>query len=241
MNKPDTKPGRLTQTLIRMFVKHARVTQVETVAAGFRSIALESAAFKGVVWTPGQKLQVLMGSAFVARTFTPMEWDPVAGRTRFLGYAHGTGPASNWLRNLSPEDECDVFGPRASLDLGQAAGKRVLLGDETSIGLFGALARHAPGEPAHCLLEVDSVATATSVLAHFGLTRVALFERAENDAHLQEMEQRLPPLVADGATFVLTGKASSIQRLRHALRAQGVPASRLMTRAYWAPGKTGLD
>jgi NADPH-dependent ferric siderophore reductase len=51
----------------------------------------------------------------------------------------------------------------------------------------------------------------------------------------------LPVLAAAGASFILTGKATSIQRLQRALKAQGVPRSRLLTKAYWAPGKTGLD
>lgn len=41
-----------------------------------------------------------MGSAFVARTYTPIDWDPVAGRTRIRGYAHGDGPGSAWVRRV---------------------------------------------------------------------------------------------------------------------------------------------
>lgn len=64
---------------------------------------------------------------------------------------------------------------------------------------------------------------------------------AADDQHLDEMTSRLPaPAMAD-ATFVLTGKASSIQHWRRALGALRVPAARIITNAYWAPGKTGLD
>jgi NADPH-dependent ferric siderophore reductase len=48
-------------------------------------------------------------------------------------------------------------------------------------------------------------------------------------------------MAVTGASFVLTGQASAIQRLRQHLRAQGVPASRILTKAYWAHGKRGLD
>jgi len=39
---------------------------------------------------------------------------------------------------------------------------------------------------------------------------------------------------------VLSGKSSSIARLRKRL-VRGLGRRQLATRAYWAPGKTGLD
>ena len=55
------------------------------------------------------------------------------------------------------------------------------------------------------------------------------------------MEVRLATLAAGGTGFVLTGKAGTVQRLRQRLKRLAVPASRIATKAYWAPGKTGLD
>lgn len=235
------QPGRLNRALIRMLMKHARVVEAEPIAEGFRLITLESPEFRGLHWMPGQKVQIAMGSAFVARTFTPIEWDATAGQTRILGYAHGNGPGSAWIYAARPGDECDVFGPRASLDAGHAAGTRVVLGDETSIGLAYALGRPSPGSPLQCLLEVNTAANTREVLTQLGLEGVELFERVESDVHLEDIERRLTALAATGATFVLTGKASSIQRLRSALKTLGVPQALLATKAYWAPGKTGLD
>ncbi|UVH59448.1 hypothetical protein NWF24_08585 [Variovorax paradoxus] len=48
----------------------------------------------------------------------------------------------------------------------------------------------------------------------------------------------------EGSThYVLTAKAASIQQVSRALKAQGVEARRIKAKAkaYWAPGKTGLD
>jgi len=70
---------------------------------------------------------------------------------------------------------------------------------------------------------------------------VALFGRVPGEAHLDEMLDRLDGLAASGASFVLTGKAGTIQQLRRELKRLGVPGSRIATKAYWAPGKTGLD
>jgi hypothetical protein len=55
------------------------------------------------------------------------------------------------------------------------------------------------------------------------------------------MEAALPALAVTDATFVLTGKASTIQRLRQSLTRQAVSSRRIVTKAYWAPGKAGLD
>jgi NADPH-dependent ferric siderophore reductase len=236
------QPGRLSRALTRLWMKHARVVEVEHVAEGFRLITLESPEFKSVQWIPGQKVQIAMQSAFVARTFTPIEWDAATGRTRILAYAHGVGPGSAWICGIKPDDECDVFGPRASLDVSHAvADTRVVFGDETSIGLAYALSRHSPGGHAACLLEVNSLPHAGNVITRLKLDRADLFERTQSDTHLAEIERRIPALATAGATFVLTGKASSIQHLRRLLKALDVPTSRLQTKAYWAPGKTGLD
>ncbi|CUS43889.1 hypothetical protein MGWOODY_Smn725 [hydrothermal vent metagenome] len=40
---------------------------------------------------------------------------------------------------------------------------------------------------------------------------------------------------------MLTGRAPAIRRIVTVLKAAGVSSSRLRTKAYWAPGKVGLD
>ncbi len=230
------------RSLMRLLMKQARVVEVEPVAEGFRLITLESPEFTGLQWVPGQKVQISMGSAFVARTFTPIEWDASAGRTRILGVAHGHGPGSAWVRDVRPGDSCDVFGPRASLDVGNID-MPVLIGDETSIGLAHAigLAGRPSAATLPCLFEVQAAAPAREAMARLHLDAAELFECTENDAHLEGIERRLPALDATGSTFVLTGKASTIQRLRRVLKDSGVASSRVLTKAYWAPGKAGLD
>ncbi|HJU38900.1 MAG TPA: hypothetical protein VJ724_04955, partial [Tahibacter sp.] len=229
------------RALIRLLMKPARVVDAERIGERFRLITLESAAFRGLDWIPGQKLQIAMGSAFVARTFTPIDWDAANGRTRLVGYAHGDAPGSAWLRNASRGDDGDVFGPRASLATTRMAGACVVFGDETSIGLVHATQRHSPGGTVRCLIEANDVADARAALERLDVDGAAVFERSPDDAHLDVIERRLPALAAGGATFVLTGKASSVKRMHRALKALGVPASRLLAKPYWAPGRTGLD
>jgi NADPH-dependent ferric siderophore reductase len=194
-----------------------------------------------VVWTPGQKIQIAMGSAFVARTYTPIVWNAATGRTCILGYAHGVGPGSDWLRAAVPGATCDIFGPRASLDIGRPSGPLAIFGDETSLGLAHALTQSGGTEAVTGFFEVGDVEASRSVAEQLDLQNCTLVGREAEDAHLSEFESRLPALADAGATFVLTGKAESIRRVRRTLKALEVPSQRIWTKAYWTPGKTGLD
>lgn len=234
-------PGRLSKTLLRLLMKHATIIESEPLSDRVRLITLEGADLKHNKWTPGDKVQIAMGTAFVARTYTPIDWDQDAGRMRILGYAHGEGPGSAWVMNAGAGVECDVFGPRASVDVSGVGGPLALFGDETSIGLAHSLVCQQPERAVACCFEVGDLASAGSVLARLGLAEAALFERRGDDGHLDRMEAMLPDLSAAGASFVLTGRAAMIQRLRQQLKNHSVPPNRIFTKAYWAAGKTGLD
>ncbi|WP_208866931.1 siderophore-interacting protein [Caulobacter radicis] len=230
----------MSQVLVRLLMRRARVVSSEALAERFSLVTLEGPELAGAAWTPGQKIQVAMGSAFVARTYTPMAWE-ASGRTSFLGYAHGDGLGADWLRSLEPGVECDIFGPRASLDVEGGAGPLAVFGDETSMGLAYALAMQDPARSVACAFEVTDLDAAAQVADRLGLSRAALFRRRADDAHLETMTDALASLSGVGASFVLTGRAGAIQRVRNDLKARGVAPRRLLAKAYWAPGKTGLD
>lgn len=226
--------------LLQWLMRPARIAEVETLSPRFRSIELEGDALKGVAWTIGQKIQVAMGTGLSARTYTPMWWDPEKGRTRLLAFAHGNGPGSRWVGGLRQGDICWFFGPRRSLDLSARKAPTVLFGDETSFGVASALHGGPQLDGAVYVFEASDATEADSVLAAIGLGSATLIVRSADDAHLPAVEAELLRFAAS-SHFVLTGKASSIQRTSRALKAAGVAASRMSTKAYWAPGKTGLD
>ena len=235
------KPGRLTKALTRLWMKPAAITANEQLGKRFRLITLEGPALEGVAWLPGQKVQIAMGSAFVTRTYTPIDWDASTGRTRILGYTHGDGPGSTWVRTAAPGDECDIFGPRASLDISSLPGPIIIVGDETAIGLAYAATHQDRTRPVSSVLEVEDVESARHVTACLGLRDVALFSKSRDDAHIKAMEAALSEGLAAGASFVLAGKAGTIQWLRQSLKHEKSQPKHLITKAYWAPGKTGLD
>ncbi len=238
---PTVSQGRITRTLLRWLMRSARVAAVETLAPQFRLLHLEGDALRDVAWTTGQKVQVSIGSGLGARTYTPMSWNAGAGSTRLLAFTHGDGPGSRWASGLRAGEGCQFFGPRRSLDLSGLDTLVVLFGDETSFGLAVALRQGALAAGATEVFEVSDVAAARPVLEAVGLGKATLIERIADDAHLGDVEAELLRYAARGAHFVLTGKASSIQRVGRALKAAGVVGSRVRAKAYWAPGKVGLD
>ena len=227
--------------LLRWLMRSARVAAVTTLSPRFRLIELEGDALKDVAWAAGQKIQVAMGAGLSARTYTPMSWDAGIGRTRLLAFAHGDGPGSRWAGGLRRGDICQFFGPRRSLDLTGLEAPIVLFGDETSFGLAAALRDNLQAGGALHMFETTDVAESRQVLEAFSLGEARLIARSADDVHLAAVEAEMLRLAANGATFILTGKASSIQRISRALKAAGVASSRIKAKAYWAPGKTGLD
>jgi NADPH-dependent ferric siderophore reductase len=241
LENPARAGGRLSQALIKLLMRQASVVAAERLADRFKLITLEGEALRGVTWTPGQKIQIAMGSAFVARTYTPIIWNASAGRTCILAFEPGHGPGSEWVRGVEAGGTCHLFGPRASLDLRGMEGPVALFGDETSFGLAYALVQGNPGGRATCVFEVDDVPAARQVLRQLGIDDAELIARQGDEAHLDAMEATLPRLRAAGARFILTGKAATVQRLRQSLKRHADPGTSVLAKAYWAPGKSGLD
>ncbi|RSY76486.1 siderophore-interacting protein [Sphingomonas koreensis] len=240
--RPTVQPvGRFSQALLRLLMRQARIVATEWLAGRFKLITLEGSALAGIAWIPGQKIQIAMGSAFTARTYTPLEWNADAGRSCILGFAPGDGPGSAWVRNVEAGDRCDLFGPRGSLDLRRIPQFAVVMGDETSIGLAYALTHADPTRAVTCLFEIGDTESARQVPVQLCIGDATLFAKQDGDAHLEAMEAAIPALAAAGAGFVLTGRAAMVQGLRRRLKLCGVPATHILTKAYWAPGKTGLD
>jgi len=234
----NEQPGRLNRALTRLLMNHAEVAASEALGRRLRLITLESPAFQGIAWAPGQYVQIAMGSAFRARAYTPLDWDGAAGRLRFIGVVHGNGPGSAWVEGARPGDECDVFGPRRSLDFRAIAGPLVVVGDETAIGLAYAAVHADPARPVTCHFEVDDVTDIGDALAALGLGGVTtLHPKRPGDGHLADLEAALTAEGTD-ATFVLSGKADTVDHLRKSLKRQG---AKVLAKPYWAPGRKGMD
>ncbi|VIO78560.1 siderophore-interacting protein [Bradyrhizobium ivorense] len=239
--RPQPQDGKLTRLLKRWFLRPGRVSFIHTFSRHFRLIELEGDALKTAAWIPGQQIQLGIGAGMTNRTYTPISWNVQDGTTRILVYLHGDAPGSRWMRALRPQQAFDFLGPRHSIDLSDIPEPCVLFGDETCFGLAKALQDTLGGRRTRFIFEVSDLAESRLVLQIVELGDAVLIERTAGDAHLADIESHLRPLASDGAQYILAGKATSIQRARQALKAKGVASSRIRAKAYWAPGKSGLD
>lgn len=237
------EPTGIEAAVLKLFTRRAEVASVEPLGEHFRLLTLTGEDLKDTTWIPGQKVQMALGS-WVHRTYTPLVWDRVHGTTQLLGYVHGNGPGSAWIASASANAPCVLLGPRASLDLTALPRPLAFFGDETSFGAAASLRLTSGGtNDVAFFFEVSSVTEALPVLERIGVDDAVVIARSSGERHLDEVQARLLRLFEKrfATQAVLTGKASSIQRVHNALRRAGVSGKQLKTRAYWAPGKAGLD
>lgn len=227
------RAGMFEAALQKIFTRSARVLEIAQLGADFRLITLGGDALRDADWTPGDKIQLMLGG-WTQRTYTPLDWDAGRGTTRILVYLHGDAPGTRWARSLRQGDACAFFGPRKSVRLGPSASPVILFGDETALGLAVALSAQAT---THMLFEVRDRAQAQAVIVQLQLPNAGVeSDPAALEAHMAALLQAHPM-----ADVVLTGRAGAIQQMGRLLRAHGIGAARRQSKAYWAPGKTGLD
>jgi ferric-chelate reductase (NADPH) len=237
------RAGPFETAMQKLFSRSARVVAIEDLNAMFRIVTLGGDALREVQWTPGDKIQIQLGG-WVQRTYTPLDWDPAKGLTRILAYLHSDGPGTRWAREAHVGDDCVFFGPRRSIDLTQLQAPAILFGDETSFGLAAALKNTgAANRRVDLLFEVSTPVESESVIERLGLGDVHMRACAQNDVHLTDIEERMRAVLEarQPLQFVLTGKSTSIQRIRRWLRQHGGSSAKFQNKAYWAPGKKGLD
>ena len=243
VNPAAIKPAGLFESAIfKLFTRSAKVVDIEDVGSAFRILTLGGDAMRDVAWTPGDKIQIQLGG-WVQRTYTPMDWDSVAGRVRILVYLHAGGPGALWASNVCMGDDCVVFGPRKSLRLARPHAPVILFGDETSLGLAAAFSNQEEAPAVFGVFEVSALAETAPVVKRLRLAGVHLSVRRAGEMHFGEIETQVSALLQShaDADVVLTGKASAIRQMGRVLREHDIGAGRRQSKAYWAAGKTGLD
>ncbi len=217
------------------------IEAIDEVAPRFRRLSVIGDDLAGARFSAGDKVQVVLDAGF--RTYTPFAFDARRGSMAFLVYSHGETPGSIWARDARVGDSLRVFGPRGSLPLASWDTPAVIFGDETSFALARALREHrGGGSSIRCVFEVSNESAAAAALASLEISNAEIVERKEGDDHFVDIASRVRiALESNGGRLALTGKAQSIQRLQRELRARPVDYAGQKAKAYWAPGKRGLD
>jgi NADPH-dependent ferric siderophore reductase len=205
--------GLLLSAVGRLVLRHARVTEVAPLSAHLRRIELAGDELRGVAWTAGDKVQVLLPSRDV-RTYTPIRWDRERGTTTIVVHDHGDSPGAVWGRTVAAGDACGFVGPQRSL--ARTRGRpAILFGDETSIGVAHALRAAAHGAPLVCVLEVGPGDQLEPALAALELADAILVPRRPTDAHLPDVAAHIrtaqcaPPARRTAARARRTGPSAS--------------------------------
>jgi len=210
-------------------LSRASVVACADAGAGFRRITLRGKAPRPA---PGTKLQVLLPTDDV-RTYSPIA-SREDGEIVLLGWKHAGGPGARWVAEVAVGSEVHFAGPQRSLDLPK--GPVVIVGDETSVGIAASYAAERPGQVQAILqgLWPEELRTAAESV---GLRPMHVAARDDIGGLVEAIVAARAS--SPQATLGLTGGSELIVSVREALRARGI--RNIKTKAYWIPGKTGLD
>jgi NADPH-dependent ferric siderophore reductase len=232
----------LGDSLKKLLFRELTVARVTHVSSHFQRVDFVGESLRGVRYSPGDKVQIAFDGG--PRTYTPFSFDGARGALSILIYVHGEGPSARWAKAVVEGDRAFAFGPRSSLALHDGEGPIALFGDETSFGLARALldSRSAASDLSF-VFEVTNSAESQAALDAAQIPNRELVARQADDAHLSEVEAHLRAVLArdPGTRLVLSGKAQSILALRKYFKTEPVPHAGQLVKAYWSPGKRGLD
>lgn len=207
----------------------ASVIACVDVGAEFRRITLRSSAPRPA---PGTKLQLLLPSDDV-RTYSPIA-SPEQGEIVLLGWKHAGGPGARWVSEVAVGSELHFAGPQRSLALPK--GPVVIVGDETSVGVAASYAFERPGQ-VHAIFQGRTPDALRAAADSVGLRPVHVAASGDTQGLVDAIAA--VHASAPEATIGLTGGSELVVAVRDALRTRGI--RNIKTKAYWIPGKTGLD
>jgi ferric-chelate reductase (NADPH) len=232
--------GRLLDLAGGAMLDTAQVTEASALSPGFLRVRLTADALRKRTWVPGSKLQFRPRRGTLSlRTYTPIGWDTGPGETELIAYTHGDGPAAKWFRQVTVGDDCEVFGPRSSIDLRDVAGQPVVfVGDETSVALACAL-RTVTTSVSH-IFEANDPAALTDLLPGLKIAEgVAVVAKTTERAELLRLAREAAG--QEPYVLIVTGDAATVHAVRRdSLKWPQKPA-KFKGKAYWAEGRAGLD
>ncbi|MEM9720518.1 MAG: siderophore-interacting protein, partial [Bacteroidota bacterium] len=178
------------------------------------------------------------------RHYTPSFYHQQQGVCDVLFFLHGLGPGSQWAEALTVGTNTKLMGPGGKMKYRSEQDLHFFFGDESSLGLCHNLQHTANmyGHSYRCLLELDAEHQHWPALISL---HTDIVEKSEKEP-AKESIQTIEGLSKEDwekwkkATYYLTGRAKSIQKIRRALLGRGIPTKQILTYPYWADGKKGL-
>lgn len=235
---------------------HTRVERVEMLARRTRRIELVGTDLADLAWTPGQNVSVFLAdpATLAQRQEVPRDlrrsysvWDyDCRGRLEIAVYDHGggEGPGAAWARQVGPGDAAVVTRPEGRLMVRSDPGLHLFVGEDTAAVSFGAMLRALPvSTPVRGVIECDEEDDRLPLPRAADLTWV--HRRGASAAQSRLVTSTLAALDLSGeelgAAYVV-GEVRTCQAVRrHLLEERGWPRQKVLVRAFWTPGRTGMD
>ncbi|TDD23079.1 siderophore-interacting protein [Actinomadura sp. KC06] len=235
-----------------MFVR-GRIEEIRPAPGRMRWIRV--GGVPGLAWTPGQQVRLHVADITAARTwvsgavrhalrtYSVWDYDADADVMELCVMDHGAdAPGVRWLRDARPGREV-VFGkPEGTFGLRPAA-YHLFAGEETASVAFGAMLRAAaPGEPVHGVIETARPEDRLPLPRGDELTwRHRGDASAAGSQTLVDAVRGLELPEEPGIAYV-AGEARTVHAVRaHLVGERGWPRRSVLVKAFWTPGKRGME
>lgn len=236
---------RLSETARRLLFRAGTVTSITTIHPHMRQFRIADESLRGLHWQAGQHIRLSLSKGLpLLRTYTVRHYDSEQGSIDIWIMLHGEGPGCQWANTVKEGETVAFLGPTGSFVLpAEAAPYYLFVGEETAAVSFqimletlpehatvlGCLETRAPGE------EVPGASSHQLPWVYRGETS------ALSSALLLKAVQSLELPASPGLAF-LAGEARTCQAVRrHLIAERHWPRTAIHVKAFWTPGKTGMD
>ena len=214
------------------------VTNIELLSASVKKIRF-CGDFQNFSFHPGSYMDIRVSDTEVRR-YTAAAGDAQSGVMDFVVHLHGPHSGNLFMDGLKIGQKINSSMLKAHKCYDASAGKFVVFGDETSLALASSLFSvfEAQNKQFEFYLELDE--QNRNVPELLGLKNCSVFPK--NGSFKNEDWIRSLPIMQtqhwNGANFILTGNAKSVQIFRKVLKSQ--TSAKIISHGYWLEGKKGL-
>ncbi|SNT64332.1 NADPH-dependent ferric siderophore reductase, contains FAD-binding and SIP domains [Streptosporangium subroseum] len=250
----STAGARPIRRILDRVLVSGTVEDVVPVARHMRRIRIGGASLRDLDWTPGQhvRLQVgdllspqtwLRGFRDVLRTYSIWDYDPRGSLDLCILDHAEAGPGALWSRQASIGRHVAFTRPEGRFVPRGDAPYHLFVGDETAEVAFGAMLRALPGSArAYGAVAVGGPDDRLPLSRSDELTWVYRDSASPADTDLLVHAVRSLALPDHPGVAYVAGQARTCQAVReHLVRERGWPRDAVLVKAFWAPGKRGLD
>jgi NADPH-dependent ferric siderophore reductase len=250
----STTPATRMHRLMDRFLLHGTVDAVEELTRGARRIRVTGESLRGLEWTPGQHIRLLVGDLTAPanwirglrdtlRTYSVWDYD-TSGHIDLCIVDHPEpGPGGRWARAVHIGQRVSFTRPEGRLVLQDGAPYHLFVGEETASVAFGAMLRALPpAERVYAVLELDAPEDRLPLPRHDELAWVYRDTAAPDGGGPLLAALRSLELPAEPGVAYIAGEARTCQAVRrHLTNDRGWPRKATVVKPFWAPGKRGLD